>query len=89
MTSRVLVQMFAGDLLAHPPSFEHYPALGVQEGAVVLDDGDGTRVAVSGDRSSLRLLFAGALAQLGPPQPPPAQPEEPPEEPATSDTQDP
>jgi len=66
MGSRVHVQVFAGDLLAHQGliRLESYPSSGYV--SVLLDDGAGVRVAVTGDRSSVRMILSAALAQLGP-----------------------
>lgn len=76
MTTRVDVQMFAGDLLARADAvmFERYAS---GRGGLRLDAGDGVKVVITGDRSSLRLLVSAALTQLAPPNPPPAAADEP------------
>jgi hypothetical protein len=63
--TRVSVQMFAGDVLAHQNLIlvETYPGAGYL--SVVFSDGAGCKVAITGDRSSLRLLLSAASAQLG------------------------
>ena len=70
--SRVNVQVFAGDLLAHQGliSVESYPNSGYS--SVVLSDGAGVKVALSGDRSSLRLVVSAALEQLADSAPEPS-----------------
>ncbi len=76
--TRVSVQMFAGDLLAHQGlvSVEHYQGAGGV--GAMFSDGAGVRVVISGDRSSVRMVLAAALGQLGPevepdPDPPEAE----------------
>jgi hypothetical protein len=66
MGSRVNVQMFAGDVLAHAGlvSVESYPE--IQHVSATLSDGKGVKVALTGDRSSLRMILSAALAELGP-----------------------
>jgi hypothetical protein len=63
--TRVNVQMFAGDLLARPGlvTVESYEASGYV--SALLSDGDGVKVAITGDRSSVRLALSAALIQLG------------------------
>jgi hypothetical protein len=62
--SRVSVQVFAGDLLAHAGliSIESYPSSGYS--SVLLSDGGGVKVAVTGDPASLRTVLQAALALL-------------------------
>jgi hypothetical protein len=68
--SRVTIHAFVGDI-AGPGR------VGVEQGAnpswaaIRLDDGHGMQFTLSGDRSSLRMLVAGVLAQLTP-EPDPA-----------------
>ncbi len=64
--SRVSVQLFAGDLLAHQGlvSVESYDSSGYV--SAVFSDGAGVKVAVTGDRSSVRMVLSAALSQLGP-----------------------
>jgi hypothetical protein len=62
--SRVNLQMFAGDLLSHQGLVTVERNLGHM--TVVFRDGAGVRVAISGDRSSLRMILSAALADLGP-----------------------
>ncbi len=63
--TRVNVQMFAGDILAHQGlvTVEQYRPGSM---SVVFRDGDGVQVGISGDRSSLRMILSAALADLGP-----------------------
>lgn len=70
MTTRVDVQMFAGDLLAQRDAvvYEHYQGTD-DRGSLRLDPGDGVKLAITGDRSSIRLLISAALTQLAPPNP--------------------
>lgn len=90
VSTRVDVHMFAEDLLAQRPPivFESYPGTD-DRGGLRLEDGNGVKIAISGDRSSLRLLVSDALAQLAPPAPdPPAERplerhDEPPADPGT------
>lgn len=75
--TRVSVQMFAGDVLAHQGliSVEHYQGAGGV--GAKFSDGAGVTVVFSGDRSSVRMVLSAALAQLGPEvQPNPDPPEE-------------
>jgi hypothetical protein len=62
--TRVNVQMFAQDLLAHQGlvQVESYPSSGYV--SAMLQDGAGVKVAVTGDRSSVRLVLSAALHQL-------------------------
>jgi hypothetical protein len=76
--TRVSVQMFAGDVLAHAGlvEVEHYQ--GADGVGALFSDGAGVRVVFSGDRSSVRMVLSAALAQLGPevelnPDPPEAE----------------
>jgi hypothetical protein len=76
--TRVSVQMFAGDVLAHQGlvEVEHYH--GADGVGAMFSDGGGVRVVFSGDRSSVRMVLSAALAQLGPevdpdPDPPEAE----------------
>ena len=64
--SRVNVQLFAGDLLAHQGlvSVESYQSSGYVSAR--FSDGAGVQVAITGDRSSVRMVLAAALAGLGP-----------------------
>jgi hypothetical protein len=64
--TRVSVQVFAGDLLAHQGliTVESYESSGYV--SALLSDGAGVKVAVTGDRSSVRMVLAAALEQLGP-----------------------
>ncbi len=64
--SRVSVQLFAQDLLAHQllVTVETYSGSGYT--SAVFSDGAGVKVAVTGDRSSVRMVLSAALAQLGP-----------------------
>jgi hypothetical protein len=64
MGTRVSVQMFARDLLAHAGlvRVEKYSTSDIQ--SVVLADGAGVTVAISGDLSSLRLVVSAALERL-------------------------
>jgi hypothetical protein len=63
--TRVNLQMFAGDVLNHQGlvTVETY---GPGSLSVVLRDGAGVHVAITGDRSSLRMILSTALADLGP-----------------------
>jgi len=63
--TRVNLQMFAGDILAHQGlvTVEQYRPGSM---SVVFRDGAGVQVGVSGDRSSLRMILSAALADLGP-----------------------
>jgi hypothetical protein len=77
--SRVNVTLFASDILSHQGqvSVERYQQLGPAF-SVVVRDGAGVQVAISGDRSSLRMILSAALADLGPefqPEPPEEEPE--------------
>ena len=89
VTSRVDIQLFVTDLLAQrdPVAFERYP--GQDHGSLRLEDGAGLKVAISGDRSSLRMLLSGALTQLAPPNPPLERHDEPPVELDTGEPQAP
>jgi len=82
MTSRIDVQLFVRDLLGQrdPITYERHPNTD-DHGSLRLDDGAGLKVAISGDRSSLRVLVAGALAQLGPDVVPTERHDEPPPDP--------
>jgi hypothetical protein len=64
--TRVSITMFAGDLLAHQGlvSVESYESSGYV--SALLSDGGGVKVAVTGDRSSVRMIVSALLAQLGP-----------------------
>lgn len=55
-----------GDLLAHQGliTVESYSSSGYV--SALLSDGAGLKVAVTGDRSSVRLVLSAALHQLGP-----------------------
>ncbi len=66
MGTRVNLQLFAGDLLAHQGlvSVESYESSGYV--SAMLSDGAGVKVAVTGDRSSVRMVLSAALEQLGP-----------------------
>ena len=78
--TRVNLQMFAADLLAHQGliTVESYPNLEdltTMFSTAVFSDGAGVHVAFSGERSSVRMVLAAALSQLGPevevnPEPP-------------------
>jgi hypothetical protein len=70
--TRVSVTMFAGDILSHQGqvTVERYRELGPAL-SVVFQDGAGARITISGDRASLRLILAAALADLGPEAPRP------------------
>jgi hypothetical protein len=74
--SRVNLQMFARDLLAHQGlvSVEDYPEL--ESISAVFSDGAGVKVSLSGDRSSLRMILTAALVLI-PPEVAPEPPEEP------------
>jgi hypothetical protein len=77
--SRVNVQLFAGDLLAHQGLVTvagPYESSGYV--SAVFSDGGGVKVALSGDRSSVRMVVSAVLAQLGsdPDLDPPAVEEE-------------
>jgi len=80
--SRVDVQLFVRDLLGQrdPITYERHPNT-EDRGSLRLDDGEGLKVAISGDRSSLRVLVAGALEQLGPEVVPTERHDEPPTNP--------
>jgi hypothetical protein len=73
--TRVNVQLFASDVLSHQGlvTVEKYDR---SMFSVVVRDGNGARVAISGDRSSLRMILSAALADLGPDAPNPGPPEE-------------
>jgi hypothetical protein len=75
--TRVSVTMFAADILSHAGmvTVERYAGLGPAL-SVVVQDGAGARITISGDRSSLRLILAAALGDLGPDAPDPEPPEE-------------
>jgi hypothetical protein len=78
--TRVSVQMFAGDVLAHQNLILVERYADPHYMSVLLSDGAGCKVAITGDRSSLRLLLSAALAQLGTvPDPDPDPVPEPPE----------
>jgi hypothetical protein len=64
--TRVNVQVFAQDLLAHQGlvSVEHYESSGYVSAR--FSDGAGVQVAVTGERSSVRMVLSAALDQLGP-----------------------
>jgi hypothetical protein len=64
--TRVSVQMFAGDVLAHQGlvEVEHYQGAGGV--GAKFSDGAGVTVVFSGDRSSVRRVLSAALHQLGP-----------------------
>jgi hypothetical protein len=64
--SRVSITLFAGDLLEHAGlvSVESYDSSGYV--SAMLSDGAGVKVAVTGDRSSVRMVLSAALAELGP-----------------------
>jgi hypothetical protein len=66
MGSRVNVQLFASDLLAYAGlvHVEAYPE--IQYVSATLSDGKGVKVALTGDRSSLRMILSAALVQLDP-----------------------
>jgi hypothetical protein len=69
--TRVSVQMFAGDVLAHQGlvEVEHYQVEHYQGAGGVgakFSDGAGVTVVFSGDRSSVRMVLSAALHQLGP-----------------------
>ncbi len=75
--SRVNVQVFASDLLNHQGLITVENRLsGSNLMSVVLRDGAGVHVAISGDRSSLRMVLSAALADLGPEFQEPEPPEE-------------
>ena len=65
MGSRISVQMFASDLLAHQGlvRVESYP--GVGHVSAVLTDGAGTTISITGDRSSIHMVLTAALERLG------------------------
>jgi hypothetical protein len=73
--TRVNVQLFASDILSHQGLVTVEPHSGIDRLTVVFRDGDGARVAISGDRSSLRLILTAAMAQI-PPEVAPEPPEE-------------
>jgi hypothetical protein len=77
--SRVSVQLFAGDMLAHAGlvSIERYADVGYL--SALFSDGGGVKVALTGDRSSVRMVLSAALTQLGPDDPEPPAVEETPE----------
>ncbi len=64
--TRVNLTLFAADLLAHQGqvSVESYPSSGYV--SALLSDGAGVKVAVTGDRSSVRMVLSAALEQLAP-----------------------
>jgi hypothetical protein len=64
--TRVNVQVFASDLLAHQGLVQvtDYPSSGYV--GARFDDGAGVTVVLSGDRSSVRMVLSAALDQLGP-----------------------
>jgi hypothetical protein len=64
--TRVSVQMFAGDLLAHQGlvHVESYPEHDYV--SALLSDGAGVKVALTGDRSSVRMVLSALLERLGP-----------------------
>ena len=64
--TRVSVTLFAGDLLAHQHLvlIESYESSGYVSAR--FRDGAGADVAVTGDRSSVRMVLSAALSQLGP-----------------------
>ncbi len=64
--SRVNVQMFAGDLLTHQGliSVESYPSFGYVSAR--FSDGAGVQIAMTGERSSVRMVLTVALSNLGP-----------------------
>jgi hypothetical protein len=64
--TRIDLMIFAQDVLAHQGlvQVETYASLDSQ--AVVVSDGAGARVALVGDRSSLRMVLEAALSQLDP-----------------------
>jgi hypothetical protein len=66
MGSRVNVQLFASDLLAHQGlvQVEAYPE--IEYVSATLSDGKGVKVALTGDRSSIRMILSAALYRLGP-----------------------
>ncbi len=74
--TRVNLQMFAGDILAHQGLVTVETHTGLDRMTVVFRDGDGVRVGISGDRSSLRMILSAALADLGPEVEPEVAPEE-------------
>ena len=69
--SRVNVQLFARDLLAHQGlvSVEFYESSGYVSAR--FSDGAGAQVAFTGERSSVRMVLSAALAGLGPDVEPP------------------
>ena len=69
--SRVHLQVFAQDLLRHSylVQVETYPTSGYV--AATFSDGAGVTFALTGDRSSVRMVLSAALAQLGPDDPDP------------------
>lgn len=68
--------LFAQDIVRHAGlvQVEQFPTSGYW--SVGLSDGDGARVAITGDRGSLRMILVSALQQLGPDQPDPDPPAE-------------
>jgi hypothetical protein len=74
--TRVNLQLFAGDVLSHQGlvTVEQYRP---ESMSVVFRDGAGVYVAISGDRSSLRMILSAALADLGPEVEPEVSEEEP------------
>jgi hypothetical protein len=72
--SRVHLQVFAQDLLRHSylVQVETYPTSGYV--AATFSDGAGATIAITGDRSSVRMVLSAALAQLGPDDPEPDPP---------------
>jgi hypothetical protein len=69
--THVRIQLFAGDLLAHQGlvSFEAYAG---SSGSVLLDDGSGVKIALTGEPAQLRQVLEAALAAIDPPPEPPA-----------------
>lgn len=69
--TRTDVMLFAQDILRHAGlvQVEQYPSSGYW--SVGLSDGDGARIAITGDRSSLAMIMSAALQQLRPPDPDP------------------
>lgn len=71
--TRVSVHMFARDLLAHQNlvQVETHPESGNDWPILTFSDGAGGRIAISGDRSSLRMMVSGLLEGLRDPDPDP------------------
>jgi hypothetical protein len=74
--TRVNVQLFAGDLLAHQNLIMVESYTDLEAVSAVFSDGAGVKVSLTGDRSSLRMILSAALAGILPevaPEPPEEQ----------------